>query len=194
MKRLLFGTVALVALATAATAADLYTKARPLPPPPVAPPLFSWTGFYVGGNIGAGWEDFNITDRLTGLNFGSNTRSAFIGGGQVGFNYQVSPFFVLGVEGFFDGIASNKNTGNGVVVPGVGLVTASAQPDWVSTAAGRIGFTGPGFDHWLFYAKGGGGWVQASARVVRADRNLPIRSPVGNASSRKHLDKIAECD
>jgi outer membrane immunogenic protein len=102
---------------------------------------------------------------LTGLNFGSNARSAFIGGGQVGFNYQVNPFFVIGVEGFFDGIASNKNAGTGVVVPGIGLVTASAQPDWVSTAAGRIGFTGPGFDHWLFYAKGGGGWVQASATI-----------------------------
>ena len=169
MKRLLLGTVALVALATSATAADLYTKARPLPPPPVAPPLFSWTGFYVGGNIGAGWESFNITDRLTGLNFGSNTRSAFIGGGQVGFNYQVNPFFVIGVEGFFDGIASNKNAGTGVFVPGIGLVTASAQPDWVSTAAGRIGFTGPGFDHWLFYAKGGGGWVQASTTI-----NAPV--------------------
>jgi opacity protein-like surface antigen len=39
------------------------------------------------------------------------------------------------------------------------------QPDWVSTVAGRIGFTGPGFDHWLFYAKGGGGWIQASATI-----------------------------
>jgi outer membrane immunogenic protein len=165
MKRLLLGTLALVTPATAATAADLYTKARPAPPPVAPPLLFSWTGFYVGGNIGGGWENFNITDTRTGLSFGSNTRSAFIGGGQVGFNYQVNPFLVLGVEGFFDGIASNKNTGTGVVIPGIGLVTASEQPDWVSTAAGRIGFTGPGFDHWLLYAKGGGGWVQTNATV-----------------------------
>jgi hypothetical protein len=32
---------------------------------------------------------------------------------------------------FFDGIASNNNTGIGVVIPHVGLVTASVQPDWV---------------------------------------------------------------
>ena len=128
-------------------------------------PAFNWTGFYIGPNIGAGWENFNITDTLTGLSFGSNTRSAFIGGGQVGFNYQVSPFFVIGAEGFFDGIANNNNTGIGVVIPRVGLITASLQPDWVSTLAGRIGFTGPGFDHWLFYAKGGGGWIQASATI-----------------------------
>jgi outer membrane immunogenic protein len=65
MKRLLLGTVVLVALATTATAADLYTKARPAPPPPpFVPPPFSWTGFYTGPNIGAGWENFNITDML----------------------------------------------------------------------------------------------------------------------------------
>ena len=87
---------------------------------PYVEPAFNWTGFYIGPNIGAGWENFNITDTLTGLSFGSNTRSAFIGGGQVGFNYQVSPFFVLGVEAFFDGIASNNGAGPGVVIPGVG--------------------------------------------------------------------------
>ena len=145
-----------------AKAADLD---QPIAPIPYMVPSFSWTGFYIGPNIGAGWENFNITDTLSGLSFGSNTRSAFVGGGQVGFNYQVNPFLVIGVEGFFDGIASNKNTGTGVVIPGIGLVTASEQPDWVSTAAGRIGFTGRGFDHWLLYAKGGGGWVQTNATV-----------------------------
>ena len=164
MKRLLLGTVALVALANAATAADLYTKARPASAP-VMPPPFSWTGFYIGPNIGASWEYFDIANPLTSLSFGSGTRSAFIGGGQVGFNYQVSPFFVLGVEGFFDGIASNNNSGPGVLIPGVGLVTTSVQPEWVSTLSGRIGFTNPGFDHWLFYVKGGGGWIQASATI-----------------------------
>ena len=174
MKRLLLGTLVLVALATTATAADLYTKARPAPPPPpFVPPPFSWTGFYIGPNIGAGWENFNITDMLTGLNFGSNTRSAFIGGGQVGFNYQVSPFFVLGVEGFFDGIASNNNTGIGVVIPRVGLVAASVQPDWVSTLAGRIGFTGPGFDHWLLDDLGCPG--TEAVMPIRSSTSLPTR-------------------
>ena len=133
----------------------------------------------------------DIADTLTGLSFGSGTRSAFIGGGQVGFNYQVSPFFVLGVEGFFDGIASNNNTGIGVVIPRVGLVAASVQPDWVSTLAGRIGFTGPGFDHWLFYAKGGGGWVQASATIntpfATFSESRTISGWIGGGASNGHL-------
>ncbi len=147
--------------ATPSFGADLYTKAPPVYAPPPPPP-FSWTGFYIGGNVGVGWENLNITDELTGATFSSETRSAFIGGGQAGFNYQVGPYFVLGVEGFFDAIASNNNTGPGIVIPGIGLVTASVQPDWIATLAGRIGFTGPGFDHVLFYAKGGGAWAQTS--------------------------------
>ena len=89
----------------ASMAADLaaaYTKA-----PQAA--VYSWTGFYIDGNLGGGWEDFHITDNLTGATFNSNTRAAFIGSGQAGYNFQVGPFVVLGVEGFWDAIASNNN-------------------------------------------------------------------------------------
>jgi outer membrane immunogenic protein len=155
--------VVLAALAAPAAAADLATKAPP--PVYVPPPAFTWTGFYAGANLGAGWENFNITDNLTGATLNSSTHSAFVGGGQAGLNYQLGPFVVLGIEGYFDAIANNNNNGAGVLAPGVGLVTASVQPNWLATLAGRIGFTSPGFDHWLFYAKGGGGWVQANTTI-----------------------------
>ena len=147
-----------------AVAADLAVKAPPVYAPP--PPPFSWTGFYIGGNLGGGWADFNVTDNLTGATFNSNTRSAFIGGGQVGYNFQVAPYVVLGVEGFWDAIASNNNNnGGGALVPGIGQVTASLQPNWVATLAGRVGFSGPGFDHVLFYAKGGGAWAETDTTI-----------------------------
>jgi opacity protein-like surface antigen len=53
MKKLFLAGIALFALNAggSAFAADMPVKARPLPPPPV----YNWTGFYVGGNIGYSW-------------------------------------------------------------------------------------------------------------------------------------------
>jgi outer membrane immunogenic protein len=161
MRKLFHTTAALsVLLATsmAANAADVPPYA---PPPPVyAPPVyvppafFSWTGFYLGGNIGGAWPHDNVTDTLLGLNFSNgNNNGVFIGGGQLGFNWQVSNF-VLGLEAEFDGAANNNNTGP-VFFPAVGTIQASNNR-WITTLAARFGVTN---GHWLFYGKAGGGWV-----------------------------------
>src|ERR1700739_3765135 len=68
MRKLFHATTALSALlatSMAANAADAY--ARPYSPPPYVPPVyapppFSWTGFYVGGNIGGAWSHRDVTD------------------------------------------------------------------------------------------------------------------------------------
>jgi outer membrane immunogenic protein len=167
MKRARWLSVPVVALAAIgavpAVGADLPTKAPPVPV--YAPPPFSWTGFYIGPNVGGGWAQGTVVDTIAGGSFGTGTRGAFAGGGQLGYNYQVGNV-VFGVEGFFDGIASgNNNTSNIVTGVGGNQFQATANATWVSTVAGRLGFTGPGFDHWLFYAKGGGGWVGYNATV-----------------------------
>src|SRR5450432_61149 len=94
----LFHTVAalsvlLVALA-AANAADMQVPVKA--PPPVMMPLpFSWTGFYIGGNLGGAWAHSDVTDSLFGLNFSNGTNNGvFIGGGQIGGNYQFSNFVI----------------------------------------------------------------------------------------------------
>src|SRR4051794_28980719 len=97
-----------------ALAADMPLKAPPAP----MPPSFSWTGFYVGGNIGGAWAQRSWNDNLFGLNFGRSSDGVFIGGGQVGFNYQFSNI-VLGAEADFDWAANNNDSNNGVVVPGI---------------------------------------------------------------------------
>src|SRR5262245_65135681 len=93
-----------------ANAADV--TARPYSPPPYVPyvaPVFTWTGFYLGGNIGGAWRNDNLSDTLSGLNFSNgNNNGVFIGGGQLGFNWQVSNF-VLGFEWDIDG-ADRKST------------------------------------------------------------------------------------
>jgi hypothetical protein len=61
----------------------------PTTPPPPPPPVFSWTGFYIGGNLGGAWARGTVSDSLFGLS-ASSDRSGFIGGGQLGVNYQFS--------------------------------------------------------------------------------------------------------
>ena len=91
MKRLHGMSVSVVALAaiagTPALGADLPIKA---PVAPIyAPPLFNWTGWYFGGNVGGGWTQGTVIDASTGGSFGAGNQGTFIGGGQAGFNYQV---------------------------------------------------------------------------------------------------------
>ena len=86
-------------------AADMAVKARPAP---ILPPMFSWTGFYIGGHFGADWFDNDWFTPLTPRNIasgcpgypisaGSHSASSWLAGGQVGFNYQTG-MWVLGVE------------------------------------------------------------------------------------------------
>jgi outer membrane immunogenic protein len=162
MRKLLHTTAAVAALlasSMAANAADVGVRPQPYtPPPPVyTPPPFSWTGFYVGGNVGGAWGRGDVTDSLFGLDFGDvNNNGVFIGGGQLGFNYQFG-YGVLGLEWDFDWAANNNgNTGNGVLIPGIGTIQATSNNGWITTLAARFGVTnGP----WLFYGKAGGGWV-----------------------------------
>src|SRR5262249_13635116 len=116
--RKLFYTIAalsvLLATSMAANAADVYARpAAPPPyaPPPYAPPLFTWTGFYVGSNIGGAWAHRDVTDSLFGINFNNgNNDGVFIGGAQLGYNWQIN-YVVLGFEWDFDGLANNNNSG-----------------------------------------------------------------------------------
>jgi outer membrane immunogenic protein len=177
-RRLGWISVSIVAFATIgvvpAVAADLPTKA---PPAPVYAPLpFTWTGFYIGANVGGAWGQGTVTDNATGGTFGTGERGAFAGGGQLGYNYQIGNV-VFGVEGFFDGIASgNNNTSNIVTGLAGNQFQGNANATWVSTVGGRLGFTGPGFDHWLFYAKGGGGWVGYDSTVSDLTNGLSAKT------------------
>ena len=161
----------LVLASSGALAADMAVKARPM----LAPPVYNWTGFYIGGNLGGAWETGTLTDNFFGTSF-SNTRSGFIGGGQIGYNWQVAPQWVLGVEWMFDGTDIRSNTGTVAVVDpvlGAATLSASEKVDWITTVAARFGYAA---NNWLFYGKAGGGWVHDSATVTEI-------TAVGNAFS-----------
>ena len=129
----LIASVALSVLGTAvAGAADMAVKAPP--PPPV--PMFSWTGFYVGGNIGGAWSNSNWTDTLFLTRFNNNNNNGvFIGGGQIGGNYQVGQF-VIGGEWDFDWAGNNNNNNNnGFITPRVGNIVVTNNNRWITTVA-----------------------------------------------------------
>jgi len=153
-----------LAFSFAANAADL---SRPPPPvykaPAVVAPPFSWTGFYIGGNVGAGWGRGEINDTVGFVNFATSNNASFIGGGQIGGNYQIGAF-VIGAEAQFDWFANNSNSGPGVFLPAVGqTIRVSANDRWVTTLAARAGWA---INTVLLYAKGGGGWVGAGNFAV----------------------------
>jgi outer membrane immunogenic protein len=152
-------TSSLLGISAVANAADMPVKAPPAPQP--APPPFSWTGFYIGGNLGAGWSDRTVTDTLFGVDVTNQGNGArFIGGGQVGVNYQISNV-VFGVEADFDWAANNNNASGGTVIAG-DTFQVTSNNTWITTLAGRVGYAADHFlfaDHALFYVKGGGGWI-----------------------------------
>jgi outer membrane immunogenic protein len=162
-----------IGMSGAALAADLTPKPVYKAPPP-APAPFSWTGFYLGGNAGGVWTHGSVTDTLTGASLiGSN--SGFIGGGQLGYNWQISNW-VLGIEGEFDGTTLDR-TGSGVTV-GASTIEGSARTDWVAMLTGRVGWTV--FDRSLIYVKGGGAWVENNATLT----NLTTGSSISGSNTR----------
>src|SRR6516162_9312835 len=167
---LLAAAVVALTASQAASAADLARRAPPPAPAYVPPPPpFSWTGFYIGGNLGVAWTDGDLRD-----DFGDSTsisqHAVFTGGGQVGANYQWN-WLVLGVEGDFDWLANNNNSSRTLSVGGVPF-QLSANDRWITTLTGRVGYAfnwgtwggAPGWGlggggPWLIYAKGGWGWA-----------------------------------
>ncbi len=181
MRKLLGATAivsAMLAMSMGAHAADMAMKA-PMPAP--LPVLFTWTGFYLGGNIGGAWTSRRVTDSFFGIDFSRSSDGVFIGGGQIGYNWQVAPNFVLGIEGDIDGIA-NKSGGASAVVPGVGTIAATGNADgnWVSTIAARFGYAN---DHWLFYGKAGGGWLSGSGNVTLTNLNTGASTAIAGIGS-----------
>jgi len=151
---------ALLAISIGANAADM--PVRPAPPPPQVymPPPFTWTGFYLGGNFGGAWASTTLTDNLTGAGVTGNL-GGWLGGGQLGFNYQVGSF-VWGAEGTFDW-SSLKSTTGGIITAAGPVLQVAANTQWVTTFAGRFGFAA---DRALFYGKAGAGWVGNNATVT----------------------------
>ena len=140
---------AAVAAAGGAQAADMPLKARPMPAPAA-----SWAGWYIGLNAGANWQRSADSFGYAGGDLGPtnvNTRSTgFIGGGQIGYNWQ-NGNFVYGLEGDISGLAGHTSTF--IPTPGSTGKAISNKITWLSTFRARAGLVvGP---NTLAYVTGG---------------------------------------
>ena len=186
-------------LAGPAFAADLGTRAPVYKAPPMVP-VFGWGGWYIGLNAGGHWGHDSIDSvgtpsfanpaflagttavagGLAGLGTYSsnNNNNGFIGGAQIGYNWQFNSW-VAGLEADIQGLTHNNNVnGQGVVVPLVGfpehytgIQSADGQVDWLGTVRGRIGFLAA--PTLLAYGTGGLAYGGAkSAAAVAAQESL----------------------
>ena len=167
--KVILSAAAVALLATsAASAADLATKAPMYAKAPVVAP-FSWTGFYIGGNVGWAQTKADYSSAVTANNgftnasaafvgaigTGSATKSGVTGGGQIGYNWQFSPNWVFGVEGDINALSQTASLVASGVTPGGTTITNftnSVQSEWIATFRGRVGYA---FDRSLIYATGG---------------------------------------
>jgi outer membrane immunogenic protein len=180
MKKALLSSVALLGLTAGAMAADLPSR-RMAPAPFVAVPVFTWTGFYAGVNAGYGFgvnnrnnNTFTVVNPGTVTpNFfpagtvittgnGNNNLDGFVGGGQIGYNYQIGNF-VIGIEADaqYADLGNRRNTGTTVAVLPAGAVapaffgatnTSLSSVDFFGTVRGRLGFA---MDRFMVYGTGG---------------------------------------
>ncbi|WP_375461064.1 outer membrane protein [uncultured Enterovirga sp.] len=162
MKKLaLLSTASLAILTGAAFAADLPSRRAP-PVAYVAVPVFTWTGFYIGGNAGYGFSD---TGRVTTVGNGAVTAAnvaagfrpssfglepeGFVGGGQIGYNYQFGSV-VVGIEA--DAMFTDLARTTDYVSPRGDRSSFRQTQDYLGTVRGRIGYS---FDRLLVFATGG---------------------------------------
>lgn len=143
MKKLLVVSIAAAAFwSVPVLATDLPANAPKYQAPP---PMFSWTGFYVGGTVGGGWGD---TLQFDPVGHSQNHNwDGLVGGATAGFNWQ-SGAWVLGIETDISGSGIKTSWS---AMPGWDCVTANGcinKVDWFGTTRGRVGYA---FDHVLPY-------------------------------------------
>ena len=173
-----------------ALAADLPVKAS------MPPQIYSWTGFYAGGNVGYGFgndhDSLTQTTFLPGLTVVSTsdpgsfvTPKGAIGGGQLGYNWQASAHLLAGFEADLQGTAQTDTACSPLACviqlgPGGGtnFVTVQHQLDYFGTLRGRLGIIN---DNIVYYATGGAAFGHVTQTMtVNASASTP---PIFTAAS-----------
>jgi outer membrane immunogenic protein len=163
MKHLLLATTAIVMAASASTASAADLSRMPVKAAPVVAGI-NWTGCYVGGHVGVGWNRTRFYDPglplgistlgpLPGATIDVNSDPGVVGGAQIGCDYQFANNWVLGIAGDFAG-TDLRGVANDPFFAGKngGPATLHSRTDWLASVTGRVGYS---WDKLLVYGKGG---------------------------------------
>ena len=176
-----------------AVAADMAVKARPLIAPP---PIYTWTGCYLGADVGGGSQRQSASEFTipTGFDAGPtavnlNTTSV-MGGPYAGCNYQFGSNWVIGVEGDWSAAALSSTANapnnflNGLPV-GSGGVVYTQRLNWLASIRGRVGYAV--VPNVLLYVTGGAAWGNSGYSGVDAYRggcpNCSVTGSFNNTSN-----------
>jgi len=106
-------------------------------------PFYGWTGFYIGGHVGGAFSgNNNFSDGYAR----SSSDTRFLGGLQVGADYQFAPNWLIGVEGQYSWLTGRT----GATFPND--IAYTNEQSGLGSIAGRAGYT---WGRGLIYVKGG---------------------------------------
>jgi outer membrane immunogenic protein len=174
MKTSLYAAVALSVLTVRASSADLGMPVKA----PAAPAAFTWSGCYVGGQVGGGWGEKDLSDNVglltatTGFSAASLDVTGYMLGGQVGCNYQFASAWVVGIEGAAAGgrIGGGDSVSQPLATPGDNA-TFNETTDLLTSATARVGMA---WERWLLYVKGGAAWAADRFSAVGTFGGVPF--------------------
>jgi outer membrane immunogenic protein len=143
---------------------------------------YNWTGFYLGGQVGAQWMDSRSSFNYSPTAFGSKTfhDTSFMGGGQVGFNWKPASMpLMFGVEG--DVIGANHDEGGEIVRNGLDHIDGRSEIGLQGSIRGRLGWA---INRVLLYGTGGVGFGDCKATTIAT------RDGVGSISFDKSKTRV----
>lgn len=126
--------------------------------------VFNWGGFYAGAHLGGGWADSDIS--FTNGNATSPDGNGVLGGLQIGYNYMMTPQWLIGIEGDFtwtgiDGSAVCPNP----------VFACDFDVDWLASIRGRLGYV---WDNVMLYGTVGVAFASTDYNAYTIATGVPF--------------------